>query len=97
MPMNDAVNASHGEFIDASEELEALRNVYVLTGMVLERDIRTIAKGAHKLRKAAALLDVFAHSLATVRAERDALKIELQDAQRYIALFYGATLEGETP
>ena len=77
MPMNDAVNASHGEFIDASEELEALRNVYVLTGMVLERDIRTIAKGAHKLRKAAALLDVFAHSLATVRVERDDAQLEL--------------------
>lgn len=75
--MHDTVNASHGEFIDASEELEALRNVYVLTGMVLERDIRTIATGAHKLRKAAALLDVFAHSLATVRAERDDAQLEL--------------------
>lgn len=37
MPMNDAVNASHGEFIDASEELEALRNVPD------HRDYKTIA------------------------------------------------------
>lgn len=32
--------------------------------------------------------------IAALRAELDALKIELQDAQRYI---YGAALEGETP
>lgn len=76
-PMSDATNASHKEYIDASKALDSLGNAYLLTGVALEHDIRAILTGAHKLKKAAALLDVFAHSLRTVRAERDRLRAEL--------------------
>ena len=75
------VDASHAEFTECANKLRA-------ASMGVQANAwADMQEGAHKLEKAAALLDVFANSIRTLRDENDKLRAELEAAKEDMHLF----------
>ena len=76
---NEAVNASHAEFMDASNKLQALARKLGRVNRVPVSVVAEIMHGAHKLEKAATLLDVMAKAIRQQREELEEARKEEEE------------------